>query len=560
MTKGRTGRATASGADDGRRGRREGAARVAADASADTAGAVRTPATSGAGDAELDLAPLARHPGWFAVDRLLFRYRSKLHTELIWEVTPDGLVATGSADLAQEALGDVPELTLVALTHELEPVPPDAEPTLIDSAAAVAKQIEGNIAERMLRVLYRIANDPPYYRQPLIEVDINQLLDELGYERARDGYHEPHNRARVRDVLLALARVELRGQMYDPVAQIRDLYVAPLIALRGGRYRFEETRDISVEDLMEKGLPLSLRIELGWYAGIRRPDGQLGNNFALLPRDLAFYQGLPPADQIGMADRLAEFLWLRYSYQRGASRDIVVTLGEALSHSGIFYKNTTRARERLAVALAHLSERGQIERHTPLPRGRNSSFVVTLRLPPPHGDPTADLPQVGVEPATALVPVQSDMWGEAAPAAEPGSLRCSGVRLVAISRLARRRGRQVPARARRSQQMLRPIGTATYMHAGRCPCIIPPDDQPIRSLTQLAHSSMVSISPPEKGESRPLRSHMRPSIRCQSYGTRSSSSGTSPDPRQRTPGACGRGSPPTTPRRPPAMQAPTPHR
>ncbi len=103
---------------------------------------------------------------------------------------------------------------------------------------------------------------------------MNELLDDLGYERAKDGYHDPNNRARVRDVLLALARVELRGQIYDPATQIRDLYVAPLIALRGGRYRHEETRDISVADLMEKGLPLSLRIELGWYAGVRLPDGQ----------------------------------------------------------------------------------------------------------------------------------------------------------------------------------------------------------------------------------------------------------------------------------------------
>ena len=184
-----------------------------------------------------DLRAVVRHEGLFAVDRIFFRYRSNLHTEHVWKLTSEGLVATQVTGAALEMLRDVPDLTLVALTHKLEPVSAEDEPPLIESAAAVASQIEGNVAARVLRVLYRIANDPPYYRQPLIEVEMNELLDDLGYERAKDGYHDPNNRARVRDVLLALARVELRGQIYDPATQIRDLYVAPLIALRGGRYR-----------------------------------------------------------------------------------------------------------------------------------------------------------------------------------------------------------------------------------------------------------------------------------------------------------------------------------
>ncbi len=88
---------------------------------------------------------------------------------------------------------------------------------------------------------------------------------------------------------------------------------------------------------------------------------------------------------------MIEFLWLRYSRQRGASRDIVATLAEALAKSRIHNKNTTRARDSLTHALRHLMERGLVERHTELPRARSGSFVATLCLPPAYGRTDADL-------------------------------------------------------------------------------------------------------------------------------------------------------------------------
>lgn len=365
-----------------------------------------------------DLASVLRYEGLFAFDRLLLRYRPSLHAEHVLAFTADGLTATNTADLPPETLRDVPNLTLRALTNEHERVSSDAGPDSIASAASVVSMVERNSAARVLRVLYRIANDAPYFRQPLIEVDMNKLLDDLGYERGKDGYHDSKTRAHVRDVLHALACVELRTEIYDRATDMRDISVAPLIVLRGGRHRHEETRDISLAELLEKGLPVSLRIQLGWYNGVRRPDGQMGNDYALLPRELAFYQGLPSADQLGTADRLAEFLWLRYSRQQGRVRDIIVTLAEALAKSGVRTKNTTRAREIIAQALQHLISRGLVERHTTLPRARGGSFVVTLLIPSANVDAPATPMEIDNQdaagdqrpPHASSSPIQESTW------------------------------------------------------------------------------------------------------------------------------------------------------
>jgi len=265
---------------------------------------------------------------------------------------------------------------------------------MVSSAVEIAHEVEGEVAARLVAILYRIASDPPYWRHPLITVETNLLLDQLGYKRSKDGYHENRNREVVRDTLIGLQRVEIRAQRFDPVSPTgRALYRAPLIYLRGGQYSIEETKDIPLSTLLERGLPTSLTIELGWYAGVRQPDGRLGNNYALQPRSSTFFGQLTA--QHGTADALLEFLYLMRSLRMNTSQPLVMTRGVALTRAHIHTRNVTRARQILEAALNRLIERGYIMSFTPIPSRATDTFEVTLSPAPPAagqrrvGKPTA---------------------------------------------------------------------------------------------------------------------------------------------------------------------------
>jgi hypothetical protein len=363
--------------------------------------------------------------GFFAADRIIFLYRPDIHTQHTWEVTDAGIIAgrdemasEGAVDLTASPMEQIPlPLQLVALKADLTPARSSDASEIIASAIEVAEHIEGPVAGRIVRILYRIANDPPYLRHPRITVDLNQLLDELGYARAVRGYHDAQNRARVRDVLLALSRVEIRGERFDGAGG-REFYAAPLISIRGGYYREEETRTIDLAQLLEHGLPNKLHIELGWYEGVRRRDGRLGNNYVLLPRTLSAFQDTGHADHLATEDRLLEFLWLRYSLQRGQSLAIVLTLEVALRRAGITNKNISRARQTLQQALERLRIRQHIANYSPLPKRRPQSFTVVLQLPQAQGaPPPLDAPEA-LPPTPDLEVIEPEGGGELGELAE----------------------------------------------------------------------------------------------------------------------------------------------
>jgi hypothetical protein len=104
----------------------------------------------------------------------------------------------------------------------------------------------------------------------------------------------------------------VRAQQFDPSSPSRrTIYRAPLIYIRAAEYDAQETSGLSVHELLERGLPNRLQVELGWYAGVRRPDGRLGNNYVLLPRAASYYS--TQADHGATEDWLLEFLYLKRS-------------------------------------------------------------------------------------------------------------------------------------------------------------------------------------------------------------------------------------------------------
>ena len=326
--------------------------------------------------------------GTFAADRIVFFYKDRIHRSQTWTVTEDGVIAepdeAPSASISDTHAQKPLDLALVVLKSDLTPVTGKDDPLLVTSAIEVAEHIEGPVAGRIVRILYRIANDPPFLRHSRITVDMNELLDDLGYERTAHGYHNAPNRERVRDALLALSRVEIRGERFDHAGG-REFYSAPLITIRGGYYQERETRDIPLSELLERGLPSKLHIELGWYEGVRRSDGSIGNNYLLLPRDLSYFRSVGQADHMKTEDLLAEFLWLRYSLQFRRGLTLSLTLDVALKHAGVTNSNVTRARQTLEKALQSLMARGHVAHYTPLPAKRSQSFTVTLRLPGQDG-------------------------------------------------------------------------------------------------------------------------------------------------------------------------------
>nr|MDQ2730827.1 hypothetical protein [Armatimonadota bacterium] len=71
----------------------------------------------------------------------------------------------------------------------------------LDNILDIIRPYLGVYGARVVQALYEVANDPPYWRSPIITIDTNHLLDRLGEKRDGRGIHYSRNRARLRDTL-----------------------------------------------------------------------------------------------------------------------------------------------------------------------------------------------------------------------------------------------------------------------------------------------------------------------------------------------------------------------
>ena len=91
-------------------------------------------------------------------------------------------------------------------------LPLDYPQDTIDNIIDLIRPYVGAYGARVVHLLYEIANDAPYWRNPLITVDTNELLDRLGAKRDPRGIHRSKNRELLRNVLNVAHGLEIVGE------------------------------------------------------------------------------------------------------------------------------------------------------------------------------------------------------------------------------------------------------------------------------------------------------------------------------------------------------------
>ncbi len=257
---------------------------------------------------------------------------------------------------------------------------PDAPQEMIDNIIDLVAPYLGVQGSRVLRLLYTVANDKPYWRTPVITVKTNDLLDQLGYERDDRGFHRSKNRAQLRDILNAAHALEIVGEYssWEEGKPVRKAFRKSVLSLIGATFDADESAELSTSDLFHRGLPKSMTLRLNFFDSVRRPDGRLGDRYTLMPR-LGPPQSLKSARHSATEETLKAYLLLRQRQTR--NQTIVITRSTALEKANITTKHTTRATQILTRALDKLVGDGTLESYTPVPSKAQDSFTVIVSEP-----------------------------------------------------------------------------------------------------------------------------------------------------------------------------------
>ena len=142
----------------------------------------------------------------------------------------------------------------VALQMKL---PTELPQQTIDNIIDLIRPFLGAYGARVVHLLYEIANDPPYWRNPLITVETNDLLDRLGLTRDRRGVHYSRNRETLRNVLNAAHGLEIVGEYttWEGGVKVRKAMRKTVLSLIGATFDDGESSGLSTEELFQRGLP-----------------------------------------------------------------------------------------------------------------------------------------------------------------------------------------------------------------------------------------------------------------------------------------------------------------
>lgn len=259
-------------------------------------------------------------------------------------------------------------------------LPMEADKPFVDNIVDMIRPFVGPFGARVVHLLYEIANDPPYFRNPAITIDTNQMLDRLGLKRDRRGIHRSKNRVRLRDALNAAHALEIVGELTtrEDGRPVRKTFYRTVLSIIGATFDAEENAGLSTVELRTRGLPKTLQIKLNFYDGIRRPDGKLGDQHVMVPR-LASPHQLPKANYSATHELLKAFLLFRYRQSQPDDRVLTLTRETALEKANITNKNARMATATLRKALDRLVADGTVEQYSPIPPSkRNESFIVVL--------------------------------------------------------------------------------------------------------------------------------------------------------------------------------------
>jgi hypothetical protein len=260
-----------------------------------------------------------------------------------WELSRDGLVLQlplPSLDQERIAEADVVNLVQYAL---------------------------GEYAAELMHHLFCIANDPPYYRRPDIQINVSQLLDRMGYKRDSRGLHYSTSRRRLTKTLLALRHLDIqvvRRGTNRRGAKTTQGFSSPLLTYVG----FEtsaDTQDMTLQEIFAQGLPevVGLSISPAWYAGVRhQSDLRPGTSYKLLPRPTAESRSGGGPVRRGRRPKAAELLrpYIQHKKEQMSGRTMTVLKATLLEIANITNKNVTMAGKTLCDALERLCDDGSI--------------------------------------------------------------------------------------------------------------------------------------------------------------------------------------------------------
>jgi hypothetical protein len=274
----------------------------------------------------------------------------------------------------------------VALQMKL---PSELPQQTIDNIIDLIRPFLGAYGARVVHLLYEIANDPPYWRNPLITVETNDILDRLGLTRDKRGVHYSRNRETLRNVLNTAHGLEIVGEYttWEGGVKVRKAMRKTVLSLIGATFDDGENSGLSTEELFQRGLPKTMQVRLNFYEGVRRPDGRLGNQYVLMPR-LVEPKKLSKASHSATHELLRSYLLFRYRQTRMKSHTLTVTRQTAMEKANITNKNPRQATLTLRKALDKLVANGTIESYSAtLPAKPHETFEAILSPTAVHNLP-----------------------------------------------------------------------------------------------------------------------------------------------------------------------------
>ncbi len=274
----------------------------------------------------------------------------------------------------------------VALQMKL---PSELPQQTIDNIIDLIRPFLGAYGARVVHLLYEIANDPPYWRNPLITVETNDILDRLGLTRDKRGVHYSRNRETLRNVLNTAHGLEIVGEYttWEGGVKVRKAMRKTVLSLIGATFDDGENSGLSTEELFQRGLPKTMQVRLNFYEGVRRPDGRLGNQYVLMPR-LVEPKKLSKASHSATHELLRSYLLFRYRQTRMKSHTLTVTRQTAMEKANITNKNPRQATLTLRKALDKLVANGTIEGYSAsLPAKPHETFEAILSPTAVHNLP-----------------------------------------------------------------------------------------------------------------------------------------------------------------------------
>jgi len=243
-------------------------------------------------------------------------------------------------------------------------------------AVDIAQKALGVSAARVMRHLYTLANDPPYWRRPEVTIRLNETLDSLGYARDKRGIHYSRNRQRLSQTLLALQMTQIGVQREDETGAVG--YIGSLIS--GMEYRTsEKVGTLSPIEVFQRGLPEDVTVQLNarWYR-LRDRDGRPLETYMLVPRGVT-YLPLKGAGSGTPYTRFREYLATTSAH--ATARQITLRRDTLLGHAGITDKRRRQATMTLTKLLDRLCAEGVLADYAPRPLPLEPTANVTLKLP-----------------------------------------------------------------------------------------------------------------------------------------------------------------------------------